>query len=89
MARRSGMDICHDILKVAEQGAKKTRLVYQANLNFRIVKKYLNLLLERGLIEHKNGHYFTTDEGSYWMTNYSNVVAPMKDIMSQLEAPQM
>ena len=28
--RRNDMDICHDILKVAETGAKKTRIVYQA-----------------------------------------------------------
>ena len=80
------MDICHDILKVAESGARKTRLVYQANLNFRIVKKYLELLMEKGFIELKDGHYLTTDRGHYWMMNYHQLMSPMRGLT---EAPQM
>lgn len=89
MARRNSMDICHDILKVAESGARKTRLVYGANLNFNIVKKYLELLLEKGFIELKDEHYFTTDRGHYWMMNYNQLVLPMRDIRPQAETPQL
>ncbi len=89
--RRNDMDICHDILKVAETGAKKTRIVYQANLNFKIVKKYLELLMSRNFIELKDRHYLTTDSGHYWMTNYNQLVSPMKGVLSEseAEAPQM
>ncbi len=85
------MDICCDILKVAESGARKTRLVYGANLNFRIVNKYLEALIEAGHIEYNEDLkiYFTTDKGSYWMTNYSQIVSPLKEVLSQPEVPQM
>lgn len=84
MARRNDMDICHDILKVTQGGARKTRIVYQANLNFKIVKKYLQRLLEGDLIEYREDvkRYFTTEKGSYWMTSYSFIVSPMKLIIS-------
>jgi predicted transcriptional regulator len=38
--RRNDLEICADILRVARRGAKKTQIVYEANLNFKIVKKY-------------------------------------------------
>ncbi|NQT09462.1 transcriptional regulator, partial [Candidatus Bathyarchaeota archaeon] len=39
--KRNNLDICADILRVSRGGAKKTHLVYKANLNFNIVKKYI------------------------------------------------
>ena len=39
--KRSSYEISADILKVALRGAKKSHIVYQANLNFSIVKGYL------------------------------------------------
>ncbi len=68
--RRNDIDICADILKVARSGAKKTHLVYKANLNFEIVKKYLSRLSENRLISSENGHYITTEEGVKFLDTY-------------------
>jgi predicted transcriptional regulator len=68
--RRNDIDICADILTVARVGAKKTHLVYKANLNFQIVKKYLRRLSERNLISFENGHYITTEDGVKFLDNY-------------------
>jgi len=68
--RRNDIDICADILKVARSGAKKTHLVYKANLNFEIVKKYLSRLSENRLISSENGHYITTEEGVKFLDSY-------------------
>ncbi len=68
--RRNDIDICADILKVARVGAKKTHLVYKANLNFKIVKKYLSRLSENRLISSENGHYITTEEGMQFLEKY-------------------
>lgn len=38
---RTRHEVAADILKVAQKGAIKTRIVYGANLNFGIIKKYL------------------------------------------------
>jgi predicted transcriptional regulator len=68
--RRNDVDICADILKIARCGAKKTHLVYKANLNFEIVKKYLSRLSEQRLISSENGHFITTEEGVLFLDKY-------------------
>ncbi len=68
--RRNDLDICADILQVARAGAKKTHLVYKANLNFVLVKKYLSRLSENRLISSENGHYITTEKGVKFLDNY-------------------
>lgn len=77
--RRNDLDICADILCVAKRGAKKTQIVYQANLNFKIVKKYLTRLLENGLLDStKRGKLFhTTDKGADFLEHYSQLVGPI------------
>lgn len=45
---------------------KQTRIVYQVNLNFRTVEPYLDLPLEKGLLEVIPGAYImhkTTEKG--------------------------
>lgn len=61
--RRSRTDIAVDILRVAMNGAKKTHIVYEVNLNFNIAQKYLEMLKEKELIRHENGLFITTDKG--------------------------
>ena len=64
--KRSNFEISAEILKVAVGGAKKSHLVYQANLNFAIIKGYLQELTSSGLLTSPmNGSklYTTTDKG--------------------------
>lgn len=49
--RRGRLEIARDILEVAKTGARSTELVYKANLNFNVLKKYLPEMEEAGLIE--------------------------------------
>ncbi len=48
--RRNKLDISAELLYVAKNGARKTHLVYKANLNFVLIKKYLAKLTENGLL---------------------------------------
>ena len=61
--RRNRIDITVDILKVAMNGAKKTQIVYQANLNHNLAKKYIALLTEQDLIKQQEGIFVTTEKG--------------------------
>jgi predicted transcriptional regulator len=61
--RRSRTDIAIDILRVTTDGAKKTHIVYEVNLNFMIAQKYLDILNEKGLIRQENRIFITTDKG--------------------------
>ena len=46
MAKRSKHTIISQILGICRDGASKTRIVYQANLNFRTVNPYIELLIK-------------------------------------------
>ena len=52
-----------EILKAALEGAKKTHIVYRANLNFDVINRYLVLLQDRGMIVKKDNLYVTTEKG--------------------------
>jgi len=62
---RSSIDIIANILEVAKEGNKKTRIMYLANLSFDQLKKYLNFLIEKDLLEYDSNErkYKTTDKG--------------------------
>ncbi|MHA2237330.1 MAG: winged helix-turn-helix domain-containing protein, partial [Candidatus Hodarchaeales archaeon] len=65
-----------------QSGAKKTHLVYKANLNFKIVKKYLSRLSEQRLISSENGHYITTEEGVMFLDKYREFTsAYLKEVL--------
>ena len=49
--KRTNDAIASEILKICVNGAVKTRIVYQANLNFLSAKPYLDRFIERGLLE--------------------------------------
>jgi predicted transcriptional regulator len=65
--RRSKFDIVIAILDVVSGGATKTKIVYKANLNFNLATKYLDLLLERGLVRTNSRRYEITDEGKVFL----------------------
>lgn len=63
------MTILESILKVALQGAKKTHIMYKANLSFDELQVYITRLIESGLLEQRMDEeemklmYFTTQKG--------------------------
>jgi len=65
--KRNNLDIEADILDLASQGIRKTHLVYGANLNFNIVKKYLERLFNKGCLKKEGPLYFTTEKGVEYM----------------------
>ena len=74
MKRRNNVDITADILRIARSGAKKTWIVYRANLNFNIVKSYLSELIQRGMLQKVKGLnlYKTTKKGQEFLEQYES-----------------
>lgn len=63
------------ILEVCTEGAGKTRIVYQSNLNFSTVNPYLDLLVSCGLLERGPGPravYRTTTRGLEIMKGFKH-----------------
>jgi predicted transcriptional regulator len=71
--KRNDLDICADMLQIARVGARKTHLVYEANLNFKMAKRYLQKLMTRGFLVLEAGHYFTTEKGAEFLTRYDEL----------------
>jgi predicted transcriptional regulator len=64
--KRSKYQIISQILDICVGGACKTKIVYQANLNFRTINPYIDLLTKNGLIKTTSGRnisYETTSRG--------------------------
>ena len=76
--RRNDLDICADILNVAHSGARKTQIVYQASLNFKIVKRYLKRLINGGMLESDENRFYTTEKGVDFIDNYRALISSMK-----------
>ncbi|MFC1903772.1 winged helix-turn-helix domain-containing protein [Chloroflexota bacterium] len=66
--RRSDLEIIADMLKVGENGAGKTEIMYSANMSYSQIQKYLGYLMSQGFIDKmKMGNpsvtYRITDSG--------------------------
>jgi predicted transcriptional regulator len=74
--KRSRDMIISQILDICIDGASKTKIVYQANLNFRTINPYLDLLTKNGLINVKKEQtiiYKTTPRGLNLLDNFRQI----------------
>ncbi len=67
---RSRMDITADILKIAAPGAKKTRIMYGANLSYKLLNTYITRLTKEGLLALRDDSYHTITKGEMFLKNY-------------------
>jgi predicted transcriptional regulator len=72
MGYRSRFDIIADVLNVASGRAKKTQIMYQANLSYRLLQKYLAEVKRSSLVlyERKGRCYVLTDKGGEFLQAY-------------------
>jgi len=61
--KRTRYEIIHDILSICENGAKKTWILYKANLSYELANNYISKFVEKELIIQKDGLYVLTDKG--------------------------
>ena len=76
MERRSTLEIFAEILTIAGKGARKTRIVYGANLNFKMLGEYLEKLEKADLIKNTNdnkGIIQTTPKGKEYLDQFSTL----------------
>jgi len=67
---RSRIQIAADILEIAKNGSRKTRIMYLGNLSFDLLQKYLDMLVNFGLLEVRGGaekSYVATEKGRHFL----------------------
>jgi len=67
---RDGLGIIADILHVAGRGAKKTRIMYVANLSHGLLEKYLGLTVRSGFLRLNGNGYEVTERGQVFLEKY-------------------
>ena len=76
-ARRDATRVIYDILSLARMRNSKTQIVYQANLNFRLARAYINFLLHKNLMRKTCvgtiTFYNITDKGSRLLRSLEEV----------------
>ncbi len=66
--RRSDIEIMADMLEIGENGAGKTKIMYNANMSYSQIQKYLGFLMGQGFIDkmemgNPSVTYQVTDSG--------------------------
>jgi predicted transcriptional regulator len=87
---RGRLDIIVDILSVASQNAKKTQIMYKANLSYKVLQRYLAEVTEAALIrfESKTRCYVLTEKGKTFLEEYRKYHRSNKRIEKQLNEVQ-
>ena len=69
---RSRIQIAADILEITKNGSRKTRIMYQGNLSFDLLQKYLDMLVNFGLLEVRGSEksYIATEKGQRFLEDY-------------------
>ena len=67
--KRGRLDIIESILLICKNGAKKTEIVYKANLNFKNAETYLKWLNDREMILKEGRFFKITSRGSDLLSN--------------------
>jgi predicted transcriptional regulator len=83
---RDRLDIIADILAVVSREAKKTQIMYQANLSYKVLQRYLSEILEASLVTYQDitQLYLLTNKGQEYLTAYKEYVRCSKSMEKRL-----
>ena len=83
---RTSLEIVKDMLSVATESSRKTRILYDAHLNYRLLEKYLKILLENGLLKPVDDScYLVTGKGTDFLQNYDEYIERCKKIGEEIK----
>ncbi len=83
---RDRLSIIAAILEASNSGATKTRIMFSANLSFKLLEKYLEVVLEVGFIQIEGSHYSLTGNGRDFLKRYKTFHDKYSKVQETLEA---
>ena len=84
---RSRLKILANILSVVSEnhGAKKTRIMYQAYLSYKLLVRYLNDVMDAGLVICGDDDcYRLTSKGKMFLAKFNNYSRFREDVVEQV-----
>lgn len=71
------MQIAAEIIEIAKEGSRKTRIMYQGNLSFELLRRYLDFLTKSGLLKvQERGEdrmYVATEKGRRFLEEFRDL----------------
>lgn len=82
---RDRLQIIASILSIASRRAKKTQIMYQANLSYKLLCRYLNEVLDAGLVAFENEEcYVLTSKGKEFLSLHEQYSKRCKSLEQHL-----
>ncbi len=86
---RSRLEIIADVLSVAREGAKKTQIMYQANLSYKLLTRYLKDVIDMGLVRMEGENtYELTEKGSDFLREFKDYYERRVEVEEKLNDVQ-
>ncbi len=86
---RSRLRIIADILVIAGNGAKKTWIMYQANLSYKLLGRYLEEVMNAGLVRFVKGNlYVLTSKGEEFLKKCNEYHKQCEQLEEQINSVQ-
>jgi len=77
MGRRDRVEIIADILQASRRGATKTKIMLRADVNFKQVQKYLDVLVKKDLLtvtrQGRRSLFQISDKGIEYLNEYKRL----------------
>ena len=86
MKYRRRFEIIADVISAAQNGTKKTKIMYFANLSYRLLTKYLEDTVSVGFIQEIANGYRTTEKGRIFLEKYAQFSSKYSKLVSDFEA---
>jgi len=76
MTKRTNLKITAEILSLCKEPQTKTHVMYNTNLSWQMLQKYLSQLQSQGLLEvhHSQTKYATTQKGLKFVEKWKELV---------------
>jgi predicted transcriptional regulator len=84
---RTGIEIVAAMLQAALDGARKTHLMYQCNLSYKLLRRYLETTARAHLLATKrDGRYVTTEQGRLFLAKVADYADRSKRLTQEAAA---
>lgn len=72
--KRTSLEVTADVLDAALSGAKKTAIMYRANLSYELLNRYLDMLLAKRLLFDRDelGFFWVAPKGHRFLKEYKS-----------------
>jgi len=85
MQYRHRFDILADVLKATGSGAKKTRIMFLANLSYALLKRYLEEAVSLGFLQRSAEEFLVTPRGEEFLSLYNTLRSTSSRVKADLE----